>query len=84
MPSALAWSFINCTKRSTEPPTPSANATVASLPDWTIMPLTRSSTGTCMRGSMNMREPGIFQARSLTGSVWVSVILRDLSASNTR
>jgi hypothetical protein len=44
---------------------------VASLPDCTIMPLIRSSTGTCILGSMNMREPGIFQARSLTGRVCV-------------
>jgi hypothetical protein len=71
-PSALAWSFIISTKRSTVPPTPSARATVASLPDCTIMPLTRSSTGTCILGSMNMREPGVFQARSLTGRVCAS------------
>ena len=57
---------------------------VASLPDCTIMPLIRSSTGTCIFGSMNMREPGIFQARSLTPKVWVREILPALSASNTR
>ena len=33
---------------------------------------------------MNMREPGIFQARSLTGSVLRRVSLRDLMASNTK
>ena len=39
--------------------------------------------GTCILGSMNMREPGIFQARSLTGSFCSSVILRARSASKT-
>jgi hypothetical protein len=82
MPRARACWFISSTKRSTDPATPSASATVASLPDCTIMPLSRSSTGTCILGSMNMREPGIFQARSLTGKVWSSVILRLRSASN--
>ena len=57
---------------------------VASLPDCTIMPLMRSSTGTCILGSMNMREPGIFQARTLTGSFWSSEIFLERSASNTR
>ncbi len=37
-----------------------------------------------MRGSMNMREPGVFQARSLTPKVCVSVILPARKASNTR
>ncbi len=84
MPSALACSFMSSTKCSTVPPTPSASATVASLPDWTIMPLIRSSTGTCIFGSMNMREPGIFQARGLTGRVCCRLIFLALSASNTR
>ena len=84
IPSAWACSFISCTKRSTEPATPSAKATVASLPDCTIMPLSRSSTGTCIFGSMNMREPGIFQARSLTPKVWVRLIFWARKASNTR
>jgi hypothetical protein len=48
--------------------------TVASLPDCTIMPLIRSSTGTRILGSMNMREPGIFQARSDTGKVCLKVL----------
>ncbi len=48
------------------------------------MPLMRSSTGTFILGSMNMREPGIFQARSLTGSVCLRSIFFALSASNTR
>jgi len=33
---------------------------------------------------MNMREPGIFQARTLTGSFWSSEIFLERSASNTR
>ena len=57
---------------------------MASLPDWTIIPLIRSSTGTCILGSMNMREPGIFQARTLTGSVCCRSIFLARSASNTR
>ena len=84
MPNTLAWAFIISTKRSAVPPTPSAKAMVASLPDCTIMPLTRSSTGTFIFGSMNIREPGIFQARSLTGKVCFKSILRDLRASNTK
>ena len=66
MPKSLAWAFIISTKRSAVPPIPSASAIVASLPDCTTMPLIKSSTGTFILGSMNMREPGIFQARSLT------------------
>ena len=31
-----------------------------------------------------MREPGIFQARSLTPKVWVRLIFFDFRASNTR
>ena len=84
MPKALACSFINVTKRSTLPATPSANATVASLPDCTIMPRSKSSTGTFILGSMNMREPGIFQARVLTGKVCSRLIFLLLRASNTR
>lgn len=57
---------------------------VASLPDCTIIPLMRSSTGTCILGSMNMREPGIFQASTLTGSFCSSVIFLARSASKTR
>ena len=56
---------------------------VASLPDCTIMPLMRSSTRTCILGVMNMREPGIFQAFSLTPKVWSSVMRCCLRASNT-
>ena len=48
------------------------------------MPLIRSSTGTCILGSMNMRDPSIFQARSLTGKVCASVIFLLRSASKTR
>ena len=57
------------------------DATVASLPDWTIMPFRRSSTGTCILGSMNIREPAIFQARTLTGKVCCRVIFLLFSAS---
>ena len=84
MPSAAACWFISSTKCSTVPPTPSASATVASLPDCTIIPLIKSSTGTCIWGSMNMREPGIFQARTLTGSVCVSASFLARRASNTK
>ena len=48
------------------------------------MPLIKSSTGTFIFGSMNMREPGIFQARSLTLKVCLRSILRDFKASKTK
>ena len=84
MPKRAACSFISCTKRSTVPPTPSARTTVASLPDCTTMPLIRSSTGTFILGSMNMREPGMRQALGLTGRAWFKSNLRARKASNTK
>ena len=84
MPSALAWAFIISTKCSLVPPTPSASAMVASLPDCTIMPLSKTSTGTCILGSMNMREPSIFQALGLTEKVCCKLIFFWRSASNTK
>ncbi len=71
-PQARAWRFISSTKVSTVPPTPSASATDASLPELTIMPRSRSLTFGVLRGSMNISEPPPLrsdQARSETGSV---------------
>ena len=48
------------------------------------MPRSKSSTGTFILGSMNMREPGIFHARALTGKVCSRLIFLLLRASNTR
>src|SRR5574343_481402 len=48
------------------------------------MPLIKSSTGTCIFGSMNMREPGIFQARSDTGRACCRLSFLARRASNTR
>ena len=62
----------------------SARATQASLPDWTIMPLIRSSTFTWVLTWMNMREPGAFQAFSETGTVWSSLIVPCLIAAKVR
>ena len=44
----------------------SASAMQASLPDWMIMPRNNSLTVTGLFGSMNMREPLAFHARSET------------------
>jgi hypothetical protein len=57
---------------------------VASLPDCTIMPLISSSTATGLLGSMNMREPSLFDARTETGTTWLSVIVFCFSAANVR
>ena len=62
MPSAWACWFIIVAYAASLPATASAIATEASLPDWMIMPLRSSSTLTGLRGSMNMREPRVFQA----------------------
>jgi hypothetical protein len=48
------------------------------------MPLSKSSTGTFILGSMNMRDPGIFQARSDTGKACLMSILRFFKASKTK
>ena len=48
----------------------SASATQASLPDCTIMPWSSSFTVTGVWGSMNILEPGTFQAFGETGMVW--------------
>ncbi len=57
------------TKASSVPPTTSASAIDASLPDWTIMPRRSSSTETARRGSMNMRDPSAFHARCDTSTI---------------
>ncbi len=62
----------------------SASAMQASLPDCVIMPCNSSSTFTGFLGSMNMREPGCFQARSDTGTTWSSVSVFCFSAENAR
>ena len=46
----------------------SAKATLASLPDWMMMPRNRSSTLTSVPSWMNMREPGVRQALTLTST----------------
>ena len=66
IPRRAASRFIICTNTSSLPPTASASAMQASLPDCTTMPRISSSTVTGRRGSMNMREPDAFQARGET------------------
>jgi len=68
MPSRAVSAFIFATNASSLPPTSSASAIDASLPDCTIIPRSSSSTVTGMRGSMNMREPSAFQAACETGT----------------
>ena len=77
-----------CTKPDSVPPIFSASAIVASLPDCTIMPLIRSSTGTIEPSSRKLVEPSVTappvrQAYSLTFTVSVSVRRLSFSASNT-
>ena len=62
----------------------SASAMQASLPDWVIMPCSNSSTRTGFLGSMNMREPGAFQARSDTGTTCSRLSVFCFSAENAR
>ena len=52
--------------RSSLPATCSAKAILASFPDWTIMPINRSSTETFFPTSINILEPSARHAFSLT------------------
>ena len=84
----MRWAsrFIVSTKLSTLPDTPSARATEASLPDCTIMPLSRSSTFTLILVSMNMTEAPPLrssQARLEIGSTWSSASFLSRIAPNT-
>ncbi|MNN25051.1 hypothetical protein D3C81_1385060 [compost metagenome] len=74
-PMRWASRFIIATKPSSEPPTASASASAASLPDWTIRPISRSCTLTGLLGSMNMRDSSLFTfSTTLVGTtVWSSV-----------
>ena len=67
MPRRWASRFIRCAKTASLPATASASAIEASFPDWTIMPLSNSSTLAGLLGSINIREPIAFQAASDTG-----------------
>ena len=80
MPMRCASRFIICTNASSDPAMASASAMQASLPDCMIMPCNSSSTLTGLFGSMNMREPGCFQARSDTATTWSGVSVFCLSA----
>ncbi len=85
-PKAWAWRFIMATKLSSVPPTPSASATEASLPELTITPRSRSATLGVERGSMNISEPPPLrssQARIDTGSSCSSVSFLSRSAWKT-
>ncbi len=52
----------------------SAMATLASLPDWMMMPCSRSSTETWVLTWMNIRDPPVRQAFSLTVTMSLSAI----------
>ena len=84
MPRRCASRFIICTNTSCDPATASANAMQASLPDCTSMPWISCSTVTGLPGSMNMREPGAFQARSDTRTCCSSESFFSCRAVNTR
>ena len=83
MPSSRALAFISATKALSEPEMPSASTMQASLPDWMIMPRSRSSTRTSLPSSTNILEPPIFQAVSDTLKVVSMVISPFLSSSKT-
>ncbi len=86
-PQACACRFIIATKLSSEPATPSASATDASLPDCTTMPRTSSSTFGVIVVSMNISEPPPLRsahARIDTGSVCSSESFLSRIALNTR
>ena len=75
---------ISWAKASSEPAMASARATQASLPDCTIMPWSNSLTVTGVCGSMNILEPGTFQALGDTGMVWSRVSVLPLTAAKAR
>src|SRR5690348_6477043 len=68
-PSSFARLVMSWAKEDSEPPSPSASTTEASLPDWMITPRTRSSTRIWALSGVNIFEPWVFQACWLTGSV---------------
>ena len=83
-PISAAFSFILSTKARSLPARASARTTQASLPDWMIMPRTRSSTFTRSPTRKNICEPPIFQACSLTVSTSSSLSRPSFRASKTR
>ena len=82
-PSSFAFSVIRSANAASVPASASAKTMQASLPDWMIMPRTRSSTGTRSPTLTNISEPSTRHAFSLTGSVSVSFRLPSFSASKT-
>ena len=75
---------MRATNASSLPPTSSARAIDASLPDCTIMPFISSSTVTDLRGSMNMREPSAFHAFCETFTICDGTMAFCRSAPNVR
>ena len=57
MPNSAARAFIISAKLSSVPAMPSASVIAASLPDWMIMPRSRSSTRTWLLSFRNIAEP---------------------------
>ncbi len=62
----------------------SASATLASLPDWMIRPLSKSSTETCLPTSTNIFEPCMRQAFSLIVTISSSAMSPAAIALSTR
>ena len=69
MPRVRALAFIILLKAGTDPPTYSAMAVLASLPDETAMPVSSCSTVTCSFSLRPMREPPVRAALRLTNVV---------------
>ncbi|MCY1183786.1 hypothetical protein D9M73_244340 [compost metagenome] len=65
MPRRAAVVFIRSAKASSLPAMCSATATLASLPDWMMMPCSRSPRATWVPTWTNIREPPVRQACSL-------------------
>ena len=82
-PRRCAYSFIICANAASVPPTRSASAMVASLPDCTIIPFRRISTGICVPTCTKVREPSARQACSLIVTMSVSFRRPSSSAVNT-
>ena len=83
-PSVLASAFIRSAKAASEPASPSATTTQASLPDRTMMPWISSLTLGRSRVLRNMVEPPMSIAFCDTGRRVSIVTLPSLSASNSR
>ena len=82
-PNSFALRFIASANALSEPDSASATTMQASLPDWTTIPRTRSSTRTRLSTSTNILEPPIRQALRLTTNLSSRESFPCLSCSKT-